>query len=192
MRTLMKSTNLAYGIKHQKERKLFSMFFISFIFAIVFLVMIIVTLIMIVTGSFIVNLLIEIFPIMSKFEIAITFMRFCLTILPMFLSLIFFYKIAPARKIRIKTVIPGAIFSVTAIMIASVVFSFYVSNMGNYSVLYGSMGAVLVLMLWLYILGVITILGSEINATYLQRKILRKIKKEIKFGLDIEKGLIKK
>ena len=46
---------------------------------------------------------------------------------------------------------------------ASIGFSLYTSNFGNYSAVYGSIGAVIVLMLWLYIAGLIILVGAEIN-----------------------------
>jgi membrane protein len=44
-------------------------------------------------------------------------------------------------------------------------FKFYITNFSNYNATYGSIGTVIVLMLWLYISGLIILLGSEINAT---------------------------
>ncbi len=48
-------------------------------------------------------------------------------------------------------------------MAASYGFSFYVNNLGNFSVIYGSLGAVIVFMLWLYITSTVMILGGELN-----------------------------
>ena len=49
-------------------------------------------------------------------------------------------------------------------MLVSVGFSFYVEHFANYSVIYGALGAVVVLLIWLYMTAVILILGAELNA----------------------------
>jgi membrane protein len=59
---------------------------------------------------------------------------------------------------------PGAIFAVAAIISGSLLFSFYLRYAPSYSATYGSLGAVIVLMLWLYIFGLVILLGGQINA----------------------------
>ena len=63
-----------------------------------------------------------------------------------------------------KFITPGAFIAVMGLIVVSLLFRTYVSNFGNYSASYGSIGAVVVLMLWFYIAGVFILLGSEINA----------------------------
>ena len=84
-------------------------------------------------------------------------------IVTLFLCVI--YQYAPTRKRpNIKWVLPGAIFATVVWLLASWGFSFYVSNYGNYGEVYGSISAVVVLMLWLYITCFIILLGAEINS----------------------------
>ena len=75
------------------------------------------------------------------------------------------YYFAPAIKITIKSVVPGALSALIFWMVYSIGFSFYVENMGNYSGLYGSIGAIIVLLIWLYFTSVTLILGAEFNAS---------------------------
>ena len=56
-------------------------------------------------------------------------------------------------------------------------FSYYVSNLANYSVLYGSLGAVMILMLWFYMTGIILILGGHLNHIVLVLRQEKKIRK---------------
>ncbi len=58
----------------------------------------------------------------------------------------------------------GASFATLGLIIVSSLFAWYVSNFGNYNKLYGSVGTVLVVMLWLYLNTIVLILGFEINA----------------------------
>lgn len=80
------------------------------------------------------------------------------------------YWIAPNVKLRCKSTFPGAVFSTIGWMISSAILSLYVRNFSNFSLTYGSIGTIIVLMLWLYISGFIVILGAEINAFYSEKK----------------------
>ncbi len=74
-----------------------------------------------------------------------------------------FYYVASQRRYRFVQAIPGALFSCTVWTLFSTAFSYYVSNFGRYSILYGSLGAIIILMLWLYATGVLLIKGGELN-----------------------------
>lgn len=75
------------------------------------------------------------------------------------------YRYTPCRKLKWKEVIPGAIFSTITLVIVSLGFAYYVNNFGNYSRVYGSIGTVIVLLTWLFMLSIITLMGGELNAT---------------------------
>jgi len=75
------------------------------------------------------------------------------------------FHLTPCRKITWKEVIPGAIFTTVGWIVSSELFSYYVNNFGNYSQIYGSLGAVIVFMTWLFIISEMLLVGGEINAT---------------------------
>jgi len=74
------------------------------------------------------------------------------------------YYFAPNAEQEWRWITPGAVFAVAAMVIASALFSIYLSYAPGYSATYGSLGAVIVLMLWLYIFGLALFLGGEVNA----------------------------
>ncbi|WP_078549906.1 YihY/virulence factor BrkB family protein [Litchfieldia alkalitelluris] len=74
------------------------------------------------------------------------------------------YYFAPNKKLKLKEVLSGSIFSTFGWMFVSLGFSYYVSTFGNYSATYGSLGGIIVLMIWFYLSGMIIIIGGEINA----------------------------
>lgn len=80
------------------------------------------------------------------------------------------YKYTPSRKLRTKEVLPGSIFTTISFGITSFIFSFYVNNFGNYSKLYGGIGAIIILMTWIYLFSVILLLGGELNASIIYVK----------------------
>lgn len=79
------------------------------------------------------------------------------------------YWIAPNVKLKCRSAFPGAIFATIGWIVSSIGLTFYVGNIGNYSLTYGSIGAIIVLMIWLYISAFIIILGGEINAFYSEK-----------------------
>ncbi len=86
-----------------------------------------------------------------------------LTIFSFFLSMI--YRYAPDRdEPKWKWVSWGAAISAILWAAASLLFSWYASKFGNFNKTYGSLGAVIVLMMWLYISSYVILLGGEINA----------------------------
>jgi membrane protein len=76
------------------------------------------------------------------------------------------YFLAPNIKQRFWATLPGAIFSVAAWIVASLGLGIYLREFPNYSKTYGSLGAVIALMLWFYISGIILLVGAEFNAEY--------------------------
>jgi membrane protein len=75
------------------------------------------------------------------------------------------YRYGPSRRsAQWSWVTPGSLFATVVWLVASAGFSIYVANFANYDKFYGSLGAVIVLMFWLYITFYIVLLGAEINA----------------------------
>ena len=64
----------------------------------------------------------------------------------------------------------GAIFATLGWILVSLAFSYYVSSFANYSATYGSIGGIIVLMMWLYFSGTILMVGGQINAVMQERK----------------------
>jgi membrane protein len=74
------------------------------------------------------------------------------------------YYFGPYRKQRILAVLPGAILATLFWLAATVGFGWYVRNVTNYNVLYGSVGTSIALVVWLYLLSLIALIGCEFNA----------------------------
>lgn len=74
------------------------------------------------------------------------------------------YYFAPNVKQKWKWITPGAVFAAASFVIVSFLFSLYLRFAPGYDITYGSLGAVVVLMLWLYLMGLILYVGGQINA----------------------------
>ncbi|HUA18938.1 MAG TPA: YihY/virulence factor BrkB family protein [Bryobacteraceae bacterium] len=74
------------------------------------------------------------------------------------------YYVGPNRHIPLRSVWPGALLATVLWLLATMGFALYVRNFSNYNVLYGSLGAVIALLVWMYLLAVIALFGCEYNA----------------------------
>jgi membrane protein len=91
--------------------------------------------------------------------------KFIIPVLAMLLIFLLLYQIAPNRRLSLRSVIPGSLFATIGWIAISLLFSYYVNNFGNYSRSYGSIGGIIVLLIWLYLSSIIILIGGEINAT---------------------------
>jgi membrane protein len=98
-------------------------------------------------------------------ESLISWFRWPLLAFIVILGISFVYKYAPDRQTpKYKWVILGASLATLFWLIASWGFSFFVGNFGNYGEMYGSISAVAILLLWLFITSYIILLGGELNS----------------------------
>ncbi len=74
------------------------------------------------------------------------------------------YKISISRKVTLKSILPGAIISVFSWLILSKGFNIYINNFSKYSKIYGSIGSIFVLVIWLNMISLVLLLGGQINA----------------------------
>lgn len=148
---------------------------LSLVFTIAFVIVIAVALLLPVFGQQIGHFLFSIVGIEEQFEIVWERLRWSTPLLLIFIVLMGIYWVVPNTSPRLKLigVWPGALFSTLAWLAVTYVFSFYISNFANYSATYGSIGGVIILMLWLYFTGIILIFGGILNAT-MQKKALQK------------------
>jgi membrane protein len=80
------------------------------------------------------------------------------------LGIMWIYYFAPDVEQKWVWLAPGSIFATTLWLAASLGFKYYVANWGNYTETYGLLGAVMILLLWFYISGLVILIGAEINA----------------------------
>jgi membrane protein len=77
----------------------------------------------------------------------------------------FIYRYGPSRRPKGTPIMPGAILAAVSWAVISGLFRLYVSNFGNYNRSYGAVGAVIVLMLWLYLSSWVMLIGAQLNVT---------------------------
>ena len=82
----------------------------------------------------------------------------------------FLYYFGPYRKQRWRFVWPGAVLATVLFMLATAGFAWYVRNVAHYNVMYGSVGVVIALLVWMYLIAAIAMIGCEFNAEYERSK----------------------
>jgi len=99
------------------------------------------------------------FSLMCTFSLLLRFSAFFI----LWLFFLAFYMVLPHKKQKLRSQIPGALFSALGWIFFSIAYSLYFQYWGRFTVTYGSLTAVLFLMLWLYFCICILFLGAEIN-----------------------------
>jgi len=88
--------------------------------------------------------------------------RWVATPIIMMITLAALYKIVPYTPYK-QTIWPGTFFAVFGWLSMSIFLSFYINQIANFSFVYGSIGAIIALLIWLFFTGIIIILGAELN-----------------------------
>ncbi len=84
------------------------------------------------------------------------------------------FYLGPNRPMRFHSVWPGAFLATLLWMLSTQIFGWYVHYLANYNVLYGSVAAVIALVVWMYVLAVVALFGCEFNAVIEADKQMRK------------------
>lgn len=112
------------------------------------------------------------FGLGEEFEIVWNIMRWPAALLFLVLTVALIYYFAPDAGQPFRWITPGGFIGVFLWILASLAFRFYVANFGgdSYSATYGSIGAVIILLLYLYISSLAILFGAELNATLVRMK----------------------
>jgi membrane protein len=103
-------------------------------------------------------------PLAGGWELLSRVMRYMVAFVATAALTAILYYYGPYRKQRWRRVWPGAILATALWLFGTVVFGWYVRNITNYNVLYGSVGTSMALLLWMYLLAAIALFGCEFNA----------------------------
>ncbi len=168
MNALTKALNLSY---FQEETRSFVLArAMSVVFTIMLIAVLVVALVLPIFGQQIGTFIFSYLGLEEGFLLLWNGLRWVLPLVLIFIVFSLIYWLVPNIKIQLKSVLFGAAFATIGWIITSLGFSFYVGSYGNYSNTYGSIGAIIVLMMWLYLSGIILMLGGQINAVMGERR----------------------
>lgn len=165
---LFKAINKAYNTK--ESRSYFKRKFLSIIFTIALAILLIVVLTTLVFGELIATQIFDFFGAEAFFYRFWQGVRILVPMISMIIMFTGLYMLAPSTKryerIKLRYAVPGAVFTTLGWIATSMIFSYYVRNFGSYTTTYGSLGGIIVLLVWLNLTNIIIVLGAEINGAY--------------------------
>lgn len=113
----------------------------------------------------VVPIMLQMLPVDWGSELLVTLIRWPIMLAVLVLALAAVYRWGPAAPYsRWRWISPGAVFASVVLVITSMLFSWYAASFANYNETYGSLGAVIALMTWLWLNAMIVLVGAEINS----------------------------
>lgn len=167
---ITKSFNKAYRVEEDRSFLLNRLISLGLMVGLV--LMIAIALVLSVFGRVIGEELFQFFGL-DDYLNAWNIIRWIATSVTFLIALLLLYKLAPNEKVKFRHAIWGAVFATVFWQLTSLGFSYYVNTLGNYSATYGSLGTVIILMIWFYLFGIIITTGGVINAYIKERDQVR-------------------
>ena len=161
VRTTMHALNVAYDIA--EERPAWKRYPLSILYTILLAVLVIAAVGLMLTGPEIAEWLAQQIGLGAVFVTLWAWLRIPAAILLLTIVLALVYYLFPNVDQPFRLITPGAVLAVVVWLAASFGFSFYVNNFASYSVIYGSLGTVIVLLVYLYITASVVLFGAEVN-----------------------------
>lgn len=181
---ILKGLNRAYKV--EETRSFIYTRVLSLVMVFVYTMLLFLSINLIVFGKLIITTLIEIFHISIPVAGLILVMRWPIAFLALFMMAFLSYYVLPnlkgKEKFKMQSALPGTWFFCTFWLLGSWGFSIYVNNLNTYNMVYGTIGAFAVLMVWLYYTSLLILIGGEINSQVYNR--LEKKAAEIQAEID--------
>lgn len=164
---VIKGINKAYDEK--ENRSYFKLKLISILFTFELTVMILILIFLLVFGQIIGNSIASKYGFSYQFKVIWNFARYAIIISTTIFIFASLYHYTPSKRLAWSDVMPGSFFATIGLIAVSIGFAYYVNTFTNYSLLYGSIGAVIVFLTWLFLMSIIILLGGEINAIFVSK-----------------------
>ena len=162
IRSVEKSINRAYGI--DRRRGFIRSVVISMVFIVCIGIITLATLYFIVIGASLAHTIFTILHLPMTILDSMKDVKWLVFIAALFFTISAMYYIMPYKKISYKSTLPGTAFSIAAFGLLSEGYTLYIKYGIGRSFIYGSLGAVFLVFVWLYIVAIVLILGAEINS----------------------------
>ena len=139
---------------------------ISFVLVFILLFLLSIAIFLIVFSKAGLNKLIELgfLRVNIKFYL-LQFGKWIIIIALIFFAISFLYYLAPAKKTKWRFISAGSSLATILFIISSLGFSFFVNNFGQYNKIYGSIGTLIVILLWMYLNAITLLIGFELNVS---------------------------
>lgn len=162
VRSIMHAMNIAYDVP--EERPIWKRFPVSILYTIGFAALLIAASTLLLVGPQAMQWLADITGLEQAFVTVWAWLRWPVAFLMLNLTVALIYYLMPNFKQKFKFVTPGSILSTVIWVLSSWGFNLYVTNFADYSVMYGGIGAIIVLLMYFFISCAILLFGAEVNA----------------------------
>lgn len=162
VRSLMHALNVAYDAR--ESRPAWKLYPLSIIYTIGIAAMLILAAALLLLGPQAMQWVAQQVGMEQLFVTVWTWLRWPVSFLLLILVLVLIYYAGPNVKQKFRFISPGAVLSILVWIAGSLAFGFYVRNFSDYSMMYGSIGAIVVLLLYFYISAAVLLFGAEVNA----------------------------
>jgi membrane protein len=159
---MMEALNRAYGV--EERRPYWKVRGLAILLTVGISIFIAVSVILLIFGPQIGGWVAALVGLGEAFKAAWDILRWPVIVCLLILAMAVIYHFAPDVEQEWQWITPGSVFAVFMTLAASLGFSFYVKNFASYNKTYGSIGAVIVLLTWLYVSGLVILVGGELNA----------------------------
>ena len=138
---------------------------------VVLIIIIMISLIVLVYGNMLIDMVSEVLGVSDLviFRLLTSMVRWPLALFLYWLFLAFNYKMTPNQTLKLKEVLPGSLFAAAGILVATIAYYIYFKNFSHLNLVYGSLAAIIALLLWFYWLGYILVVGIVVNASWFDR-----------------------
>lgn len=137
---------------------------LSILFTLALVLILMFSLVLVVFGELLGRYILTSLSFTRQFNKLWHILRFAVSIATLFIVFTLFYLYIPNCRLSVKNILPGVFFTTTGWIILSAGFASYVNSFGNFSKIYGSIGTVIALLIWIYWSSIIIFVGAEINA----------------------------
>lgn len=108
----------------------------------------------------------------------LTLSKWLIIVTIFFTTISLLYRYGPSHKLKWSFMSPGAVLATVLAILTSLGFTYYINNFSSYNKIYGSIGTLIVVMIWLYINSLILLIGFELNASIdLSKRSIKVVKK---------------
>ena len=127
--------------------------------------MLIIAIGLIIFGTVVVNYLVSSEIISTGAADLIIYGKWFVMLAMLFFGISILFHLGPALKSKWKLFTPGTIFATIFIIITSIGFNYYINHFSQYNKIYGSIGTLMIILLWMYFNSIILLTGFELNAS---------------------------
>lgn len=165
---LGRSLNVSYGVK--ETRNYLHLRLLGLIYTVLFTLSIIIALILPPMGTRFFEFMGQYLDLSFVNVGLIKFIKWFFVVSFMGFNISSIYYFMPNVKLKYSEVFPGTLFAIGGWIGISMGFSYFINNFGRFSIIYGSLAAIIIFMIWLYLTGIILMVGGEINCIFKEEK----------------------